>query len=100
MMSYDERVAKAAAALKKAKFVVIGGGAGLSSAAGLNYGGARFEKYFADYKEKYGMTDMYSASFYEFASAEERWAYMSRHIFVNRYLPEATPLYKSLLRLV
>ena len=40
--------------------VVIGAGAGLSTAAGFTYSGERFEKYFADFGEKYGFSDMYS----------------------------------------
>ncbi len=47
-------------ALKAADAVVIGAGAGLSTAAGFTYTGERFEKYFSDFIEKYGFTDMYS----------------------------------------
>lgn len=42
------------------------------------------------------MTDMYSAGFYPFSAQEEKWAYWSKHIFVNRYLPPALPLYRDL----
>ena len=64
--------------------VIIGAGAGLSSASGLTYSGERFEKYFSDFIERYGMKDMYSAGFYPFRTQEEKWAYWSRHIFYNR----------------
>ena len=46
--------------LANAEFVLIGGGAGLSAAAGLTYGGKRFRDNFADFIELYNMTDMYS----------------------------------------
>lgn len=46
------------------------------------------------------MNDMYSAGFYPFATQEEKWAYWSRHININRYLPPALPLYKNLYELV
>lgn len=52
--------------LESADRVLIGAGAGLSTAAGLAYSGERFQRYFAPFIERYGMTDMYSAGFYPF----------------------------------
>ena len=60
--------------------VVIGAGAGLSTAAGFNYTGERFEQHFSDFAQKYGIRDMYSGGFYPFATPEEHWAYWSRYI--------------------
>jgi len=80
--------------------VVIGAGAGLSTAAGFAYSGERFEKYFADFAEKYGIKDMYSGGFYPFKAPEEYWAWWSRHIFVNRYADAPKPVYGELFRLV
>ena len=54
--------------LARAEAVVIGAGAGMSAAAGLTYGGERFQKYFSDFIRRYHMTDMYSAGFYPFAT--------------------------------
>ena len=51
-------------ALSDAKAVLIGAGAGLSTAAGFTYSGERFEKYFSDFRAKYGFTDMYTDSFF------------------------------------
>lgn len=42
--------------LQNAAAVVIGAGAGLSTAAGFTYTGERFEKYFSDFIKKYGFT--------------------------------------------
>ena len=39
--------------------VIIGAGAGLSTSAGFTYSGERFDKYFSDFKNKYGFTYMY-----------------------------------------
>ena len=39
--------------IKNADAIVIGAGAGLSTAAGFTYSGERFEKYFADFIDKY-----------------------------------------------
>ncbi|MDY4082430.1 MAG: Sir2 silent information regulator family NAD-dependent deacetylase [Candidatus Metalachnospira sp.] len=80
--------------------VVIGAGAGLSSASGLTYSGERFEKNFSDFIERYGMKDMYSAGFYPFSTQEEKWAYWSRHIFYNRYDVNATRAYTELFELI
>ena len=58
--------------------VAIGAGAGLSTSAGLTYSGERFEKYFSDFKAKYGVADMYSGGFYPFETLDEDWAWWSR----------------------
>ena len=86
--------------LARAEAVVIGAGAGMSAAAGLTYGGERFQKYFSDFIRRYHMTDMYSAGFYPFATQEEKWAYWSRHIYCNRYGQQAGKAYLELLELV
>ena len=82
--------------LESAERVLIGAGAGLSTAAGLAYSGERFQRYFAPFIERYGMTDMYSAGFYPFPTQEDKWAYWSQHIWVNRFEPGATLLYRRL----
>lgn len=84
-------------ALNEAEAVVIGAGAGMSAAAGLTYSGERFEKHFKDFIAKYRFADMYSATFYPYAAPEDYWAYMSRHICVNRYAPPAGEAYAKLL---
>ena len=86
--------------IQQADAVVIGAGAGLSTAAGFTYSGERFKKYFADFGEKYGFSDMYSGGFYDYDTLEEYWAYWSRYIYVNRYMDPPTDLYKQLFQLV
>ena len=51
--------------------VIIGAGAGLSTSAGFTYSGERFDKYFSDFKNKYGFTDMYYGGFYPYKSPEQ-----------------------------
>ncbi|MGP1458124.1 MAG: SIR2 family NAD-dependent protein deacylase [Treponema sp.] len=88
-------------ALTQADAVIIGAGAGLSASAGYDYSGGRFETYFADFKDKYGFQDMYSGGFYAFASPEERWAYWSRYVYINRYMPPPNvAVYENLRALV
>lgn len=97
---FSQSVESLRAALKNADAVVIGAGAGLSAAAGYDYSGERFDKYFADFKAKYGFRDMYSGGFYPFASLEEQWAYWSRYVYINRYTDAPKTVYKDLPELV
>ena len=93
-------IERLAEALENADAVLVGAGAGLSTAAGFTYSGARFERYFADFRERYGFTNMYSGGFYPYATAEERWAFWSRYVMVNRYDLGANPLYVQLRELL
>ncbi|MFC2613903.1 MAG: NAD-dependent deacetylase [Treponema sp.] len=86
--------------ISEAGTVVIGAGSGLSTSAGFTYSGERFEKYFSDFAVKYGFQDMYSGGFAPFASLEERWAYWSRYIMINRYMDPPKPVYNNILSLV
>ncbi len=98
--NYENRIKTAKELIEKADFVLIGAGAGLSTAAGFEYGGAFFQENFKDFADKYGMTDMYSAGFYPFKTSEEKWAYWSRMIYHNRYKTKSNKTYESLLQIV
>lgn len=86
--------------LQNTEAVVIGAGAGLSTAAGFNYSGERFHILFHDFEVKYNFHDMYSGGFYPYKTAEEFWAYWSRYIFYNRYQSPPKPVYEKLFELV
>lgn len=86
--------------LAAAEAVVVGAGSGLSASAGFVYSGPRFQQNFADFIAKYGFEDMYSAGFYPFATPEEKWAYWSRYIFINRYDQPPGQPYLDLLELL
>lgn len=88
------------ATLDMADAVIIGAGAGLSTAAGFTYSGERFNKYFSDFSEKYGFHDMYSGGFYPYPTLEEHWAYWSRYIQINRYESTPKPVYEQLFQFV
>lgn len=96
----DAETKKLRKVLDEADAVLIGAGAGMSTAAGLSYSGERFDRYFSDFRDKYGIADMYSGGFYPFPTQEEFWAWWSRHIFINRYDTEAGKPYTDLLELV
>ena len=100
MDKFTLRLDKAKKAIDEADYIIIGAGAGLSTAAGIDYTGERFEKYFKDFIDEYGFTDMYSSGFYPFESQEEKWAYWARHVFANRYDVGKTSVYQKLLKLV
>lgn len=96
----EDGVARLKAALDAAETVVVGAGAGLSTSAGYTYSGARFDRYFGDFGGKYGFTDMYSGGFYPYAAPEEKWAYWSRYIYINRTMNPPRPVYENLLGLM
>ena len=96
----SDNIEKLKEKIRTADAVVIGAGAGLSTSAGFTYSGKRFEKYFSDFRKKYGFEDMYSGGFYPYQTPEEYWAYWSRYIFVNRYQDAPKPIYEDLLKLV
>ncbi|MBR3316565.1 MAG: Sir2 silent information regulator family NAD-dependent deacetylase [Atopobiaceae bacterium] len=98
--SREENLRKLKSELESADAIVIGAGAGLSTAAGLTYSGERFDRYFFDFKERFGIADMYSGGFYPFPDEETRWAWWARHIYFNRYIDAPKPVYKELLALV
>ncbi|MGF9858579.1 Sir2 silent information regulator family NAD-dependent deacetylase [Priestia endophytica] len=97
---YKARIEKAKKEIADAEFILIGGGSGLSAAAGIIYSGKRFTDNFSSFIKRYGLSDMYSSGFYPFETQEERWAYWAKHIYVNRFEPGPTNLYKDLYQLV
>lgn len=57
---YSQKIERLKAELQGADAILIGAGSGLSTSAGLTYGGERFLKHFSDFHEKYGITDIAS----------------------------------------
>ena len=98
--SYSEQIDRLKNEIENAEAIIIGAGAGMSASAGFAYDGERFEKHFADFRQKYGITDMYSGGFYPYNSLEEYWTWWSRHIWVNRYDIAAGKPYMDLLNIV
>lgn len=94
------KIEKLRQALDDADAVIVGAGAGMSTAAGLTYSGERFDEHFADFRDAFGITDMYSGGFYPFPDVETLWAWWSRHIYFNRYDVEPGRPYLDLLKLV
>ena len=97
---YSDEIKRLQSEIETADAIVIGAGAGLSTAAGFTYSGERLQKYFADFVKKYGFRDMYSGGFYPFETLEEMWAYWSRYICINRYMDVDNGTYRRLYELV
>ncbi len=94
------KVDRIKAILSETEIVIVGAGAGLSTSAGFTYSGERFDRFFCDFASKYGFGDMYSGGFYPFDSVEEKWAYWSRYVMINRYMDAPKPVYQKLLSLI
>lgn len=95
-----EMIEKLKNIINTADAIVIGAGAGLSTAAGFTYSGERFHKYFSDFEEKYGFHDMYTGGFFPFETPEIMWAYWSRFIYVNRYMDIENGTYRTLYEIM
>ena len=100
MEEYNTRILKAKQAIKQADYIIIGAGAGLSTAAGLLYSGEKFQRDFKEFIEKYHFEDLYSASFYDFKTQEEKWAFFAKMIKINRYNEKPLKLYQELYKIV
>lgn len=102
--TYDRQIERASAMLQNADYILIGAGAGLSTAAGAEYGGRFFEKNFGEFQEKYGrgpyMQDMYSAGFYPYPDEESFWGYWSKQALLAGIDADHTPLHRTLLEML
>jgi len=98
---YDEQIAQAANMIRNADYVLLGAGAGMSTAAGAQYGGKFFEEHFGEFQRIYGkdpyMQDMYSAGFYPFPDQESKWGLWSRLALTAGADLDVTPLHRTLL---
>ena len=56
--------------------------------------------FYITFIKKYGFTDLYTSSFYDFKTQEEYWAYWSKHIDFANTGREGTNLYKKIFELV
>ncbi len=103
-VGYDSQIERAAGMIQKADYVLVGAGAGFSTAAGAQYGGRFFEKNFGEFQQKYGkgpyMQDMYSAGFYPFPDEESFWGYWSKQALLGGIDADFTPLHRKLLEML
>jgi NAD-dependent SIR2 family protein deacetylase len=100
MENYNIRIQNAKNLIKQPDYILIGAGAGLSTAAGLEYVGENFENNYKEFIDKYHFTDLYTATFYNFSTPEEKWAFWAKMIKLNRYNEKPLKLYEELFELV
>ena len=99
--SREEQLARLKKELETADAIVVGAGAGLSTAAGFTYSGDRFKRYFSDFEETFDFHDMYTGGFVVMNAAPEvMWAYWARHIYFNRFISAPKLTYQNLLSLL
>lgn len=84
----------------KSDSILIGAGAGLSTSAGINYGSKNFKEEFPELVSKYRFKDMYTSSFYDFKTEEEKWSYWTKHINYLCLSKNATDTYLKLFNLI
>lgn len=99
-MNCSDNLVLAKQKLFEADAILIGAGAGLSTAAGLSYDGKEWKERFGDFIAKYHFPNLYYGGFGPFENEEEMWAYWSRFIDMERYEPGPLPLYLKLLSLI
>ena len=100
MNEISNKIEEIKSLIKQADCILIGAGAGLSTSAGIQYAGEEFQKEFAPFIKKYHFTDLYTSSFYEFETEEEKWAYFAKHIKFADTGRTGAPLYKKIYELV
>jgi NAD-dependent SIR2 family protein deacetylase len=99
MSELDKKIEIIKQLLQDCDSVLIGAGAGLSVAAGLDNKGLNFEENMKDFIKEYGFKDFYSGGFYPYKTPEEKWAYFARY-FMCYYNSKSTELYENILKLV
>ncbi|ORX44724.1 A1pp-domain-containing protein [Piromyces finnis] len=99
MSELDKKVKIIKELLNDCDSILIGAGAGLSLAAGLDEAHLNFEETFKDFIEVYHIKDIYSGGFQPFSTLEEKWGYFSRNC-VSYIDTKSTQLYENILKLV
>ena len=94
-MQKEEQVSFLAEKIRQADAVLIGGGSGLSSAAGYNHYHwlLYMEECLQDFKEWYGLKSPFDGFYYCYSSPEQQWAYYARYIQSMWDAPTGQPYY-------
>lgn len=100
MEEYNKKILEVKNLINEADYILIGAGSGLSTAAGLEYSGESFKKDYKEFIEEYGFSDLYSASFYDFNTQEEKWAFFAKMISLNRFNKKPLKLYQEIYSLI
>ena len=87
--------------IEEAEAIIVGGAAGMSAAAGLNWYEAdeTFQQYFGEFADKYGIDSIFYGFYHPFEAKEERWAYIAT-LIKYVYETEAGQTYLDLKELL
>ncbi|WP_308556985.1 Sir2 silent information regulator family NAD-dependent deacetylase [uncultured Lactobacillus sp.] len=89
--------------VKLADAIVVGGGSGMSNAAGMNFwyeASPLFLKYMQYYHDKYHFAGLFNGYYTKFDSKEERWAYLILSLHLIFTEPAQKPTYEYLRKLI
>lgn len=104
MLNYLDNIVKAAELIKSADYVLIGAGAGLSAAGGLNYGDSKLFKQWFPKPSELGLETIGDAIslYWQVKDSNRRnfWAYWANHINKIRYESPALRPYLDLFDMV
>lgn len=89
--------------VQQADAIIVGGGSGMSNAAGMNFwyeASPLFMKYMKPYYEKYHFDGIFKGYYTRFDSQEERWAYLITMFKLIFTVPPQKPTYQYLKKVV
>lgn len=90
LQQYQENINTLLQKIQEADAIIVGGGSGMSSAAGYNHYHSKeiFENKFSQFEKKYGFNSLFDAYYYLYSTHEERWGFFSQYI---KFMYEASP---------
>ena len=89
--------------VKEANAIVVGGGSGMSNAAGMDFwysASPLFLKHMQYYYDKYHFQGIFKGFYTQFDSKEERWAYMVKMLNLIFTEPAQKPTYEYLKNVI
>ena len=91
-----EQLKYAAEIIQSADAVLIGGGSGISSAAGYNHyhHNKIFIEHFSDFENAYGIQNLFQGFYYVYSTPEQQWGFYSRYIQFMYEMPVGNPYIK------
>lgn len=84
---------EAAEKLQEADAIIVGGGSGLSSAAGYNHyhNNEMYRKHFQDFDDQYGIKNLMKGFYYVYSKLEQKWGFYTRYLHFMHQAPVGQP---------
>lgn len=89
----ENTISTAAELLKQADAIIVGGGSGLSSAAGYNHyhNDRMYREHFQEFDDKYGIKYLMKGFYYVYSKPEQQWGFYCKYIDFMRKAPAGKP---------